>query len=77
MLYCSKTLILSICSLGAKMSTEETIYNRSKEFYQELKYLLLNFFISLQLHHYKVLCYWHFMIFVMDKIQVDGCYLMP
>ena len=42
MLYCSKTLILSICSLGAKMSTEETIYNRSKEFYQELKYLLLN-----------------------------------
>ncbi|KHC37244.1 hypothetical protein MGQ_02992 [Candida albicans P76067] len=42
MLYCSKTLILSICSLGAKMSTEETIYNRSKEFYQESKYLLLN-----------------------------------
>ncbi|CAX43045.1 Ty1 enhancer activator, putative [Candida dubliniensis CD36] len=42
MLYCSKILILSICSLGAKMSTDETIYNRSKEFYQESKYLLLN-----------------------------------
>ncbi|EMG50442.1 hypothetical protein SBY92_000233 [Candida maltosa Xu316] len=41
-LYCSKTLILSICALGARMSDDKAIYNKSKEYYQESKALLLS-----------------------------------
>lgn len=41
-IYCSKTLILSICALGSRMSDEERTYRRSKEFYQELKSILLS-----------------------------------
>ncbi|KAG5419246.1 hypothetical protein I9W82_003013 [Candida metapsilosis] len=41
-IYCSKTLILSICALGSRMSDEDRIYRRSKEFYQESKSILLS-----------------------------------
>ncbi|RCK57787.1 hypothetical protein Cantr_06311 [Candida viswanathii] len=41
-LYCSKILVLSICALGARMSDDKRIYGRSKEFYQQLKSLLLS-----------------------------------
>lgn len=41
-IYCSKTLILSICALGSRMSDEERIYRRSREFYRELKSILLS-----------------------------------
>ncbi|CCG25892.1 Tea1 transcription factor [Candida orthopsilosis Co 90-125] len=41
-IYCSKTLILSICALGSRMSDEERTYRRSKEFYQESKSILLS-----------------------------------
>ncbi|KAK6877568.1 putative transcriptional regulatory protein [Candida tropicalis] len=40
-LYCSKILVLSICALGARMSDDRRIYNKSKEFYQQSKNLLL------------------------------------
>ncbi|KAG7664175.1 uncharacterized protein J8A68_002313 [[Candida] subhashii] len=41
-LYCSKILVLSICALGARMSDDEKIYDRSMSFYQEAKSLLLS-----------------------------------
>ena len=40
-LYCSEILVLSICALGARMSDDKRIYDKSKEFYQQLKSLLL------------------------------------
>lgn len=40
-LYCSPVLVLSICALGARMSEIDTIYNRSKSFYNEARSLLL------------------------------------
>lgn len=40
-LYCSPVLVLSICALGARMSEIDSIYNRSKSFYNEARSLLL------------------------------------
>lgn len=42
MMYCSKVLVLAICALGSSMSEVESIYNRSKKFYDEAKSLLLS-----------------------------------
>ncbi|RLV90250.1 hypothetical protein JA1_004697 [Spathaspora sp. JA1] len=41
-LYCSQKLILSICALGARMSDDDRIYNKSKQYYLDAKTLLLN-----------------------------------
>lgn len=41
-LYCSKSLILSICALGARMSDNDSIYLNSINYYNEAKNLLLN-----------------------------------
>jgi hypothetical protein len=41
-LYCSKVLILSICSLGSRMSEDYRIYNKSIEYYREAKSILLS-----------------------------------
>ncbi|CAI5758548.1 unnamed protein product [Candida verbasci] len=44
MLYCSKVLILSICALGARMSDDEKVYKKSKQYYNESKKILLSTF---------------------------------
>ncbi|CAK9439132.1 uncharacterized protein LODBEIA_P33560 [Lodderomyces beijingensis] len=41
-MYCSKVLVLSICALGSRMSLDEKIYKKSKDFYKDAKSLLLN-----------------------------------
>ncbi|EDK44645.1 conserved hypothetical protein [Lodderomyces elongisporus NRRL YB-4239] len=41
-LYCSKVLVLSICALGSRMAIDEKIHHKSKQYYRELKTLLLN-----------------------------------
>lgn len=41
-LYCSRVLVLSICSLGARMSDDEQIFKKSRKFYQEAREILLD-----------------------------------
>lgn len=41
-LYCSKILILSICSLGSIMSEDDRIYTKSIDYYREAKNMLLS-----------------------------------
>lgn len=40
-LYCSKPLVFAVCALGARMSDNEAIYQRSHQFYIEARSLLL------------------------------------
>lgn len=40
-LYCSRVLVLSICSLGARMSDNEAIFKKSAKFYKEAREYLL------------------------------------
>ncbi|RLV84617.1 hypothetical protein JA9_000537 [Meyerozyma sp. JA9] len=40
-LYCSRVLVLSICSLGARMSDNDAIFKKSRKYYQEARDILL------------------------------------